>query len=111
MQSGGDAQDLSGKRMTIWFKLKGYAYAAVAILGGIVAAVLYGRSKGKAAQKVKTRTAEDVAAVAKDQVKAHEARKTVESETSALPDAGPQKVASADPDTAAGHLRDDGWMR
>ena len=46
--------------MALWLKLKGYVIALGALLAALAAAVLYGRSKGKAAEQVHTRAAQDV---------------------------------------------------
>jgi hypothetical protein len=81
------------------------------MLTAIAAAVLYGRSKGRAAEQVKTRAAQEAATAAQAIVHAHEVRDEVENETAKLPDAPLQSVATADPATAAGRLRDDGWAR
>jgi len=97
--------------MTLWLKLKGYLIAAGALLAALAAAVLYGRAKGKAAEQVKTRAAQDAAVTAQETVHAHEVRNEVENETAKLPDAPAQSVGAADPATAAGRLRDDGWTR
>jgi hypothetical protein len=73
----------------------------LAILGGAVlaigAAVLYGRSKGKA----------EVEHIAK----AAETRNEVEQGIQKLPEKPQARVGDADPDSAAGVLRDDGWTR
>lgn len=97
--------------MTLWLKLKGYLIAAGALLVALAGAVLYGRAKGKAAEQVKTRAAQEAAQAAQATVHVHEVRHDVEVETAKLPDAPPQSVAAADPATAAGRLRDDGWTR
>lgn len=97
--------------MILWLKLKGYLIAAGVFLAALGAAVLYGRAKGKAAEQGKTRAAQEAATAATEQVKANEVRHEVEVETARLPDAPPQKVADADPASAAGKLRDDGWVR
>lgn len=58
--------------------------------------------------------AKDAAAnaeVAKQIQHAAQTRAEVESETAKLPDAPAQTVATADPHTAAGELRTDGWVR
>lgn len=95
----------------IWLKLKSYLIAAGALLAALAGAVLYGRAKGKAAEQGKTREAQQAATAAQAAVHAHEVRDEVENETAKLPDAPPQSVAIADPATAAGRLRDDGWTR
>jgi hypothetical protein len=82
----------------------------LAILGGAVlaigAAVLYGRSKGKAEveQKQAAQHGEDIA-------KAAETRNEVEQGIQKLPEKPQARVGDADPDSAAGVLRDDGWTR
>ncbi len=97
--------------MTLWLKLKGYLIAAGVFLAALAAAVLYGRAKGEAAEQVKTRAAQDAATAAQAVVHAHEVRNEIENETAKLPDAPPQRVGDAAAGTAAGKLRDDGWVR
>lgn len=92
-------------------RLKAWCAGLLVFLAALGAAVLYGRAKGKAAEQGKTREAQEAATAATEQVKANEVRHEVEVETARLPDAPPQKVADADPATAAGKLRDDGWVR
>ena len=80
--------------------------AWLAVIGALVLAGIglwwKGRNAGK--QAAKDAQAQRIA-------HAHEVRNEVENETAQLPDAPPQRVADADPATAAGKLRDDGWMR
>lgn len=95
----------------IWLKLKGYLIALAGLLAALGAAVLYGRAKGREAERGKTRDAQEAATAAQATVHAHEVRNEVENETAKLPDAPAQSVAAADPATAAGRLRDDGWTR
>lgn len=95
----------------LWAKVRGYLIAAGVFLAALAAAVLYGRSKGKAAEQGKTRAAQEAATAAQATVHAHEVRDEVENETAKLPDAPPQRVGDADPASAAGKLRDDGWVR
>lgn len=95
----------------LWLKLRGWLYGLAAFAGLLLGAWLLGRSKGKQAEQGKTRAAQDAAATAQATVHAHEVRNEVEIETSRLPDAPPQSVGTADPATAAGRLRDDGWTR
>lgn len=99
--------------ITLWLKLKGWLIGAGAFVLLVLSAWLLGRSKGKAAQKVvdAARDAEANAQAAQQKVQAQETRHAVEAEVSKLPDAPPQKVADADPATAAGKLRDGGWLR
>lgn len=97
--------------MALWLKLKGYLITAGVFLAALAAAVLYGRSKGKAAERVKTQAAESVAATAQAVVKQMESRHETDAQVQRLPDAPAQTVGAADPATAAGKLRDDGWTR
>lgn len=94
-------------------RLKTYALALFAALAAIAGVLLYGRHKGKQAaeQAEAARDAEANAKAAQQVIQAHEVRNEVEAENAKLPDAGPQTVATADPATAAGQLRDDGWVR
>lgn len=97
--------------MTLWLKVRGWLYGIGALAGLLLGAWLLGRAKGKAAEQGKTRAAQEAAQAAQATVHAHEVRDEVENETAKLPDAPPQSVAAADPATAAGRLRDDGWTR
>jgi thiamine biosynthesis lipoprotein ApbE len=95
----------------IWLKLKGYLIAAGAMLAALVGLYLAGRAKGKAAEQARTREAQEAAATAQAANKQLESRHETDSEVQRLPDAPAQTVATADPATAAGKLRDDGWLR
>lgn len=95
----------------LWAKVWKWVCALGAVLAAIAGVYLAGRAKGKAAEQGKTREAQEAATAATEQVKANEVRHEVEVETARLPDAPPQKVADADPASAAGKLRDDGWVR
>lgn len=99
--------------IALWLKLKGWMIGLAAFIAMIASAWLLGRSKGKAAQKVADDAHEAQAnAQAAAQVQyAQESRNETDAEVEALPDKGPQQVAVAAPSTAAGHLRDDGWVR
>jgi hypothetical protein len=99
--------------MTWLIRLKAYAIAALGLLAAVATAALYWRNQGKAAQKATddARQAQADAQAAQQVIKANEVRHEVEVETARLPDAPPQKVADADPASAAGKLRDDGWVR
>lgn len=91
----------------IWLaRLKTWALALLAIIVAIATAGLYGRRKGKQAAEQA-----EAAQAAQDTIHAHEVRDEVEAEVSKLPDAPTQTVSAADPATAAGRLRDDGWTR
>lgn len=97
----------------LWAKAGMWLALAGAVLAAVAAAAVWGERKGKqvgiadAAQDA-IREANAAAKQVKD---AAQTRAGVEAEASQLPDAPAQKVADADPATAAGKLRDDGWTR
>lgn len=91
---------------TLWLKIQGYVYAFAAIVVAIGAAILYGRSKGVASEQAKTDAAEQDAQVAHQQNAILESRHDTDTQVQSLPEAPPQAVATADPNTAAGKLRD-----
>lgn len=95
----------------LWAKVWKWVCALGALLAAVAGIYFAGRSKGKAVEHGKTRAAQEAATAATEQVKANEVRHEVEVETARLPDAQPQKVADADPASAAGKLRQDGWIR
>lgn len=97
----------------LWAKLKAWLIGIAVVIAAIGSAWLLGRRGGKQAQQATdaARDAEANAQAAQQQVQAQETRHAVEAEVSKLPDAPPQKVAGADPATAAGKLRDGGWLR
>jgi len=100
--------------LTLWAnKVKGWVIGLTALLLAIAAAWLLGRREGKVVADASAgkQQAENNAAAAQAQAAHAEVRHDVEVETDKLPDAPAQRVADADPATAAGHLRDDGWMR
>lgn len=99
--------------LTLWAKLKGWVIGLVALAGVIAAAWLLGRREGKvvATASAGKQQAENNAVAAQAQAAHAEVRHDVEVDTAKLPDAPAQRVADADPATAAGKLRDDGWMR
>jgi hypothetical protein len=91
----------------IWLKLKGYLIAAGVFLAALAGAVLYGRAKGKAAEQVKTRAAQDEAATAQAKAEQLEARHETDAAVERLPDAPPGvSLGDAPPDSAAGRLSD-----
>lgn len=93
-------------------KLKTWALALFAVLAAIATALLYGRHKGKQAaeQDEAARDAAANAQAAQDIIKTQESRHETDAEVQRLPDAPAQRVGDADPNTAAGRLRDD-WSR
>lgn len=99
-----------------WFigmKLGRWIVGIGAVLAAIGAACLYWFERGKRTQasKDKARDAQSLAQAAQEAVNAANVRKDVDNEAAKLPDAPPQTLATADPATAAGQLRDDGWVR
>lgn len=96
-----------GTKVGRWIVGMALAIAGVSALLGMMFL------KGKHAQ-AKTddfKDAQSLAEAAQQAVAAANVRKDVENETAKLPDAPPQTVETADPDTAAGQLRTDGWVR
>ena len=93
-------------------KLKTWALALFAVLAAIATAGLYGRHKGKQAaeQAEAVRDAVANAQAAQDIIQTQEKRNATDAEVQRLPDAPAQHVGDADPNTAAGKLRD-GWTR
>lgn len=99
--------------LAIWTRLRAWVIAAGAVLIAIASAWLYGRRQGKVAQQQADEASDAQANVqaAQQVAKAQETRNEVEAQVQELPAAPPQKVADAAPGTAAGQLRDDGWVR
>lgn len=108
----------------LWAKVSKYAAIAGAIIVAIGTALTFGFLEGKKtgaakgeadAAQAKAAAAEHDAAVAASDQKAEQAAtdaaSEVRDETQKLPDAPAQQVGAADPSTAAGELRDDGWVR
>lgn len=93
----------------IWAKVWKWVCAIGAILAAIASVWLWGREKGKAAEQVKTRAAQEAAAAAQATAQQLESRHETDVEVQKLPDAPAQPVATADPATAAGKLQD--WAR
>jgi hypothetical protein len=99
-----------------WFvstKIGRWLVGIAVTLAAVAAALVVAFVKGKHAQADKDAAKDDqsLADAAQQVVTAANARQEVENENAALPDAPPQTVANASPGTAAGDLRDDGWVR
>lgn len=96
----------------LWAKVWKYVAAFGALIAAIAGIYLSGRRKGKAAaeQAEAARDAQANAQAAQDIIKTQESRHETDAEVQRLPDAPAQRVGDADPDTAAGKLRD-GWTR
>lgn len=88
--------------IALWERFKTWLVVIAALVATGVGIWLKGRQQGKQAAKQEQ---------ARQVIRAHEVRDEIETENAKLPDAPPQRVADADPDTAAGKLRDNGWMR
>lgn len=86
----------------------GLCAALVALFTALAVAFV----KGEHAQAGKdaARESQSLADAAEQAVKATQARMEVDDENAKLQPAPPQKVADAAPGTAAGKLRDDGWV-
>lgn len=97
--------------MTLWLKLRGWLYGLIAAAGLLLAAWLLGRQKGKQAGEADAQNARNDAANANARADQLEARHEVDAEVARLPDAPAQRIADAAPGTAAGELRDRGWLR
>lgn len=95
----------------LWAKVWKWVAALGALLAAVAGIYFAGRSKGKAAEQVKTRAAQDAATTAQAATKQWESRHETDVQVQRLPDAPAQVVATADPATAAGKLRTDGWLR
>lgn len=96
---------------SLWLKAKGWAMGLCLLLGGLVVAWVMGRQKGKQAGEADAQSARNDAANANARAGQLEARHDVDAAVAKLPDAPAQAVAAADPATAAGKLRDEGWLR
>lgn len=104
---------LTAHLAALWAKAGTWLALAGAVIAAVFAALLWGEHKGK-----QVGVANAAKQVAKDAQASQQATKTaasvraeVESASAGLPDAPAQKVADADPATAAGKLRDEGWTR
>jgi hypothetical protein len=93
----------------LWAKVWKWVCALGALLAAVAGIYLAGRSKGKAAERVKTRAAQDAAEAAQATNQQLESRHETDVEVQRLPDAPAQTVGTADPGTAAGKLQD--WTR
>lgn len=101
-----------------WCAILGALFVALgaALSFGFLEGKKTGAAKGEIdAAKAKADAAEQQAAVAASDQKAEQAAASAASEVNnaiqRLPDAPAQQVGAADPNSAAGQLRDDGWTR
>lgn len=84
---------------------------AVVLAALALAAAAFLKGKHAQADTDDAKDATEQAQAAQQVVQAATTRQEVEHETQQLPDAPTQTVATADPATAAGALRTDGWLR
>lgn len=99
-----------------WFvgtKIGRWIVGVALVIGALAVGALAMFQKGKHAQAGadEARAAQSESESAQQVIKAANVRKDVVNEVETLPVAPPQNVATADPATAAGQLRDDGWVR
>lgn len=102
-------------KVLAWLATTKFGRAVAALAGlfvafGAVALTMFEKGKRKQAAVDSAKEAQSSADVAEQTVKAARARAEVENEVAKQPSAPPQQVADAAPDTAAGKLRDDGWV-
>ena len=97
----------------LWSKARNWVLGILGFLAIVTGAFTVGRLRGKKAQQSTEALGNSLAQVAQDKAQSHdiEARHEVENQTAGLPDAPAQSVGTADPSTAAGRLRDEGWTR
>lgn len=95
----------------IWLKIKLIAAEVGAVLVAIATFSVIAYVKGRKAANAKAASQEAEANQKADQEIAQEIqqREDIDHATDQLPEAPDQTVATADPATAAGKLRDDGW--
>lgn len=96
-----------------WAKTWKYVAAFGAILLTAIGLYEKGRIEGKAKESqinVEAQAKANAQAI-EQTTKVQESRNETDAVIASLPVAPPQTVATADPATAAGQLRDDGWVR
>lgn len=92
-------------------KLRGWIYGVAAAIALLLAAWLLGRQKGRQVGAAQAQAAREEAANAQAIATQLESRHDTDIQIAKLPDAPAQRVAEAAPGTAAGELRDRGWLR
>lgn len=95
----------------LWAKAGVWLALVGAVIAAVFAAMLYGEHKGKQVADAAKQAIANARAAQASVASASATRAAVEAATAKLPEAPAQKVADADPATAAGELRQDGWMR
>lgn len=94
-----------------WAKIWKYVVGLAVVGAGLLAIFLKGRESGKASNQAKVDEATQDVKIATQTAQAVETRHDIDQTVSQLPEAPAQTVANAEPTTAAGKLRDDGWVR
>lgn len=95
----------------LWAKVWKYVAGLGVLLAAIAAIFLKGKSTGEAKQQAKVDQAQQKADIAIQQKDITESRHDTDTTVQNLPEAPAQMVATSQPGTAAGELRDDGWTR
>lgn len=95
----------------LWAKVWKWIVALGALLAVVGAIFLKGRADGVKTMQPKVDAANNAAVAATVNTKALESRHETDVAVQKLPDAPAQPVATADPSTAAGQLRDSGFTR
>jgi len=95
----------------LWAKVWKYILLIGAVLAGIAVIFLKGRAAGVKHMQAKVANIQVKADVAQANAAQVESRHETDVQVSNLPEAPAQPVSTADPATAAGQLRDDGFTR
>jgi hypothetical protein len=95
----------------LWAKAWKWVCGLGAVLAAFGAVYLTGRSRGKQAGEADAQAARNDVANAQAKTEQLESRHETDAQVARLPDAPVQAVATAAPATAAGELRDNGWVR
>lgn len=96
--------------LSLGAKLKGYAIAILGVLATIGVAMLWAFRKGSVYARDKQSLA-DTKETLKETQQSIGVRNEIDTEVQKLPEAGLQSIKDAPSNTAAGQLRDDGWVR
>lgn len=91
-------------------KLAAWIFAVLAVLAGLGGTLAAAFSRGKSAGKGQA-ASESQAGQARHEATVREVAQGVSDDVDKLPDAPAQQVDAADAGTAAGQLREHGWLR
>ncbi len=99
--------------LSIMNKCKGYVIAFLGLIATIGVAMLYAFRKGGAAASAKyeKQNVEETKQVLKETQQSIGVRNEIDTSVEKLPDVGKESIENAPADSAAGQLRDGGWMR